>query len=67
MEKEICDYYEPIKKNYKDKLCKYFTGNRNKKNDVDKCRHHCSIRESKKLMEEGQTFRRVKGALRQVK
>jgi hypothetical protein len=64
MNKEICDYYEPLKKNYADKMCKYFTGDRDEQNEIDRCRHHCSIMESKRLMEEGQVFRRVKGALR---
>jgi hypothetical protein len=63
MDEEICDYYEPIGR--KDKLCKHFIGDKNKQRDIERCRHYCSVMESKQLMEEGQVFRRVKGALRQ--
>lgn len=63
MSLETCDYFEPKNKET-DNLCKYFTGNRDNEKEVENCRHYCSIHESKQLMEEGQVFRRVKGALR---
>ncbi|MFL0245511.1 hypothetical protein [Candidatus Clostridium stratigraminis] len=63
MNHEICDYYEPAKRKV-NKLCKYFNGDIKKMYQIERCMMHCNILEDKQLMEEGQVFRRVKGALR---
>lgn len=60
---EMCDYYEPNKK-VLDRSCKYFTGDKDNAGHIGRCRRHCRLMESKELMEEGQVFKRVKGALR---
>ena len=41
MEKEICSYYKP--NGIKDRLCRYFTGDKGNKRQIALCRHNCSI------------------------
>lgn len=62
MDKEICDYYEPIGR--KDRLCKHFIGDRENRKQVARCRHYCSIIDCKECMQE-RSYKRVNGALRQ--
>lgn len=62
MDREECDYYKPISK--KDRICDSYTGDRNKQNQISNCRYHCSTMEFKKMMEEGDTYKRVRGAIR---
>lgn len=67
MNKEICDYYEPKKKNYKNKVCKHFTGDVNNKRDISRCRHNCSIIDCQSLMGHSSYKRGKGGAIKQKK
>jgi len=59
---DTCDWYESD--GDEDKLCKHFTGNKDKYNHVTYCRRYCTIMESKAMMNDVQQFKRVRGALR---
>jgi len=63
MNNEVCDFFTAQNRKT-DRICKYFTGDRNKERDIDRCRHHCSILESKRMMEEAEVLVRKHGALR---
>ncbi|WP_238886444.1 hypothetical protein [Clostridium sp. YIM B02551] len=41
MDRNECDWYEPITK--KNKVCKHFLGNVNSKRDIGRCRYNCSV------------------------
>lgn len=62
MDKEVCDYYEPIRKT--DKMCRYFIGDEKKKREVTRCRYYCTILETKRIMSKEDTYKRVHGAIR---
>lgn len=53
MNNEVCDYYDPVNAK-ENRLCKHFHGTTK---EVDRCRHYCSILESKRLMEEDTCIR----------
>lgn len=63
---EICDYYEPMLKNYRNRLCKHFNGDKDNKRHLERCRYHCSMINCSECMKE-KSYKRVKGVLRQVK
>lgn len=64
MNLEVCDFFEPKNKET-DRICRYFTGNRDNEKEIEGCRHYCSIHESKQMMEDSQVLIRRHGALKQ--
>lgn len=67
MDKETCDYYEPRKKNYMDKICRYFTGDTKDKTSISRCRRNCSIMECKSVMGHDSYKRSKGGVIKQIK
>lgn len=63
--KMICDYYETKGKGPHG-VCRYFTGDKQDKTQLSRCRRYCSIMECKDVMG-ARHYKRHKGAIKEVK